>query len=156
MRLPIVLLAALQWGLLAAAAFAAAGDERPDPSIFIPADRVEAAFTRGEPLLEVAPYKVHASRREAPGRAEVHTRDTDIIYVLSGTATLVTGGSVVDGQPTAPEEIRGAAITGGTAHRLTPGEVVVVPAGTPHWFEEVAAPFLYYVVKVTQPEEGAK
>jgi glc operon protein GlcG len=112
---------------------------------------VTAAFAAGKPLLETAHYKVHASRREAPGMAEVHTRDTDIVYVLSGTATLVTGGTVVGGRETAMDEIRGAAIDGGDTRRLAKGDVVVVPNGVPHWFKEVASPFLYYVVKVTAP-----
>lgn len=83
--------------------------------------------------------------------AEVHTRDTDIVYVLSGTATLVTGGTVVGGHETAMDEVRGAAIDGGDTRRLAKGDVVVVPNGVPHWFKEVASPFLYYVVKVTAP-----
>ena len=55
-------------------------------------DRVAAAFAKGIPLIETDDYKIHASRREAPGVAEVHTRDTDIAYVIQGSATLVTGG----------------------------------------------------------------
>jgi hypothetical protein len=54
------------------------------------------------PLLETAGYKIHASRREGPGMAEVHVRDTDIVYVLEGTATVVTGGDVMEGRETAP------------------------------------------------------
>lgn len=113
------------------------------------AARVRAAFAKGEPLVETGAWKIHASRREAPGQAEVHVRDTDLIYVLEGGATFVTGGSVVDGRETAPGEIRGASIAGGETHELAPGDVVVVPNGTPHWFQAVRAPFLYYVVKVT-------
>ena len=116
---------------------------------FIPAARVSAAFENGSPLDETARYKVHASRREAPGMAEVHVRDTDIIYVLDGSATIVTGGAVVAGKMTASDEIRGASIAGGTSQRLSKGDVFVVPNGVPHWFASVDAPFLYYVVKTT-------
>jgi len=91
---------------------------------------------------------VHASRREAAGQAEVHTRDTDIIYVLEGATTFVTGGTVVEGKTTAPDEIRGTAITDGASRRLGKGDVIIVPNGTPHWFKEVDGPVLYYVVKV--------
>jgi hypothetical protein len=55
---------------------------------------VGAAFAKGQPLLEVPGYKVHASRRDAPGVAEVHLWETDVIYVLDGEATFVTGGTV--------------------------------------------------------------
>lgn len=110
---------------------------------------VVAAFAKGAPLIEVNNYKVHASRREAPGMAEVHNLDTDIVYVLEGSATLVTGGTVVDGKTTALNELRGKEISGGETHKLIKGDVIIVPAGTPHWFKEVKAPLLYYVVKVS-------
>jgi mannose-6-phosphate isomerase-like protein (cupin superfamily) len=125
----------------------------PDKQItHIPSARVTAAFSKGEPLLETGSYKVHASLREAPGKAEVHVRDTDIIYVLEGTATVVTGGSVVDGSTTAPDEIRGSSIGGGVEQQLVKGDVFIVPNGVPHWFTRVQAPFRYYVVKATASE----
>jgi glc operon protein GlcG len=108
---------------------------------------VAAAFAKGMPLLETPAYKIHASRRDAPGQAEVHVRDTDIIYVLSGTATFVTGGRIVEPKEIAAGEIRGPRIEGGTVRMLSAGEVVVVPNGTPHWFQAVPGPFTYYVVK---------
>ena len=113
-------------------------------------DQVESAFAKGMPLIEVGDYKIHASRREGPGMAEIHTRDTDIAYVLRGSATLVTGGTAVDVKEIAPEELRGTAIQGGETRQLQVGDVVVIPNGVPHWFKEVQAPFLYYVVKVRQ------
>jgi mannose-6-phosphate isomerase-like protein (cupin superfamily) len=115
-------------------------------------DQVTAAFAKGTPMIEVGDYKVHASRREGPGQVEVHTRDTDIAYVLQGSATLVTGGEAVALKTIGPEEWRGTAIRGGETRRLEPGDVVVIPNGTPHWFRQVQAPFLYYVVKVRQAE----
>ncbi len=117
------------------------------------AAQVSAAFDKGAPLLEVEAYKIHASRREAPGMAEIHEIDTDIIYVLDGAATLVTGGTVKDAKSTAPGEIRGVAIQNGVTRQLVQGDVVVVPNGTPHWFKEVTPPFLYYVVKVASHAE---
>lgn len=122
-----------------------------DAVTFIDSGAVAAAFAKGAPLVEIGAYKVHASRREAPGKAEVHVQDTDIIYVLHGHATFVTGGTMVDGQTTAPDEVRGPRIDGGDTRVLKPGDVIIVPSGTPHWFTDVHAPFLYYVVKVTQP-----
>jgi len=118
-------------------------------------DRVTASFAKGSPLLEVGDYKIHASRRESmPGLAEIHTRDTDIIYVLQGSATLVTGGRAVGARETGPEELRGSAIEGGESREITVGDVVVVPNGTPHWFKQVNGPLLYYVVKVRQASRG--
>ena len=55
---------------------------RPPRSISSTSRRVSAAFVKGEPLIETADYKVHASHRDNAGKAEVHTEDTDILYVL--------------------------------------------------------------------------
>lgn len=118
------------------------------PVTYLEKNTVDAAFARGAPLLEVGKFKIHASRREAPGQAEVHDDETDIIYVTAGAATFVTGGTVVDGKETAPGETRGASIRDGETRRLTKGDVIVVPAGVPHWFQAVDGPLTYYVVKV--------
>lgn len=132
-------------------ALAAAGalDAQPSPVTFFGHAQVEDAFAKGSVLFDRGErYMVHASRRETPGMAEIHTEDADIVYVLDGTATLITGGSAVNPQPTAPGELRGESIHGGEEHRLTKGDVILVPAGTPHWFKTTSKPFLYYVVKV--------
>jgi mannose-6-phosphate isomerase-like protein (cupin superfamily) len=115
---------------------------------YIPADQVKAAFAKGAVLVNNGSYQVHASRREASGQVEVHVKDTDVIYVLEGTTTFVTGGTMVGGQPSAPDEIRGSSVQGGETRTLTKGDVIIVPKGTPHWFKEVSGPVLYYVVKV--------
>jgi hypothetical protein len=146
------------FGFLAAAGLLAlplanAGAQSSDAGVaLLDHDLVKAAFAKGKPLVEVVDYKIHASRREGPGMAEIHTRDTDIAYVLQGSATLVTGGSAVAVKAIGPEEFRGTAIQGGETRQLTVGDVVVIPNGVPHWFKEVKAPFLYYVVKVRQDD----
>ena len=120
------------------------------PVRFFPAKEVDDAFAKGSVLLDGRDgnYMVHASRREKPGLVEIHNRDADVIHVLDGKATFVTGGKIVDAREIAPDEIRGASVEGGQITQLAKGDVIVVPAGTPHWFKEVEGPFLYYVVKV--------
>jgi glc operon protein GlcG len=121
------------------------------PVTYFDKDVVAAAFARGAVLFDGSGnrnYMIHTSRREKPGMAEVHTQDTDLIYVTEGTCTFVTGGTVVDGKKIAANEIRGASIRNGETRKLTKGDVIIVPAGVPHWFQEVKAPFTYYVVKV--------
>ncbi len=114
-----------------------------------PAAKVADAFAAGSPILEVDAFKIHASRRDAPGKSEIHVVDTDIFYVLDGAATFVTGGELIGGETTAPNEIRGSGIAGGSSQRLAKGDLVIIPRGTPHWFKEVSPPFVYYTVKVT-------
>jgi glc operon protein GlcG len=113
--------------------------------------KVDAAFAKDAILLDGSDgrnYMVHASRREKPGQAEIHTKDTDVIYVLDGTATFVTGGEAVDSKEIAANELRGSSIRNGQTRQIAKGDVIVVPNGIPHQFLEVTNPFLYYVVKV--------
>jgi len=130
-----------------AAATSSAKSDAPKVTYFTAA-QVTKSFEKGMPLLEIANYKVHASHREGPGVVEVHTRDTDIIYMLDGTATLVTGGAVIDGKNIEPEEIRGKDVKGGETRQIAKGDVIIIPNGVPHWFKEVKGPINYYVVKV--------
>lgn len=139
--------------LIAEAAAPAVADPaaigRVEPKRFS-ADEVVAAFAAGRPLVENASFKVHASRRERPGEAEIHTLDTDVMYVLEGEAVVVLGGTVVEPRTVTPTELRGRSIEGGEAHALRRGDVLVIPAGTPHWFRDVVqGPVLYYTVKST-------
>lgn len=132
----------------AALAQASNGNAAPAQVWFMESSKVQQAFAMGQPLVETEAYKVHASHRDGAGKAEVHEGETDIIYVLSGTATFVTGGTVVEPQVTGAGEIRGNAIQGGETRKLVKGDVVIVPRGVPHWFKTVDGPFNYYVVKV--------
>jgi len=131
-----------------AMAGARAFESDPPPVTYFPADEVKASFAKGSVLFDHSDkYMVHASRREQPGMAEIHTKDADIVYVLEGTATVVTNGTAVNVKPIATDEFRGERIEGGDARQLAKGDVMIIPAGVPHWFKEVSNPFLYYVVK---------
>src|SRR5438094_1266889 len=116
---------------------------------FIDPKNVSAAFAKGMPLLETAGYKVHASRRVEPGQAEIHTLDTDVIYVVDGSATLVTGGQARDRKEIGPNELRGTKIEGGQEHHITKGEVIIIPSGVPHQFTAVTGELHYFVCKPT-------
>ena len=131
-----------------AMAGARAFESGPPPVSYFPKDQVKAAFAKGSVLFDHSDkYMVHASRREQSGMSEIHTKDADIVYVLDGTATLVTGGTAVNSKPIAADEFRGEKIDGGETQLLSKGDVIIIPAGVPHWFKKVTNPFLYYVVK---------
>jgi mannose-6-phosphate isomerase-like protein (cupin superfamily) len=90
------------------------------------------------------------AHREATGSSEVHEHEADIFVVESGEATIITGGKVVNPQTQKPGEIRGSSITGGERHALATGDIIHIPAGTPHQLLiEKGKPFTYFVVKVT-------
>ncbi len=120
------------------------------PVLFFDAKQVSTSFSTGAVLLDGSDrhYMVHTSRRDKPGLAEIHALDTDIIYVMQGSATLVTGGAAIDAKQTEPNEIRGSRIEGGLTQRLSKGDVIIVPNNTPHWFKEVNGEFLYYTIKI--------
>jgi quercetin dioxygenase-like cupin family protein len=142
----------LLFAVLAAAVvgIAIADETKPTGVVVIDHEKVSAALAKGGPLLETNNFKVQAGHRVAPGGAEIHEKDTDIFYILEGSATFITGGTAVEPKTTAPGEIRGKEITGGEEHHLAKGDVIVIPNGVPHWFKEVNGTFVYYVVKVSK------
>jgi glc operon protein GlcG len=121
----------------------------------VPATQVAKAFgegTTGGTLISAPHYRVAASRRDAAGEGEVHVTDTDIFYVLEGSATVITGGALVGSHEIAPGELRGSSIEGGTAHHVSKGDVFTIPSGVPHWFKSVDTPFHYYVIKAVDQD----
>lgn len=107
--------------------------------------------TKGGALVTAPDFLVEIMKRTGPGQVEVHEKETDTFYVLDGAATFVTGGTMVGGKVTAPNQQRGTDIRGGDVHHLSKGDVIAIPAGIPHWFKEVQQPFTYYVVKIIKP-----
>jgi len=88
--------------------------------------------TASETLKEYPQHFAMLLFRSRSGEAEVHERLADLFVVLSGTATLVTGGVVAGARTVAPGETRGTSIEGGVRQTLRAGDVAHVPAGTPH------------------------
>lgn len=142
---PAALLCALSAGAAKQPQTPAAGAAQP--VVYLGHEKVAAAFVKGGAMNEGDHYKVMAGRHDGPGGAEVHTVDTDVFYVLEGTATFITGGTVKDSHSTGANEVRGSAIEGGQTHHLQKGDVIIIPKGVPHWFQETTPGFLYFVVK---------
>jgi mannose-6-phosphate isomerase-like protein (cupin superfamily) len=122
-------------------------DRSAEVKLFQPSE-VAASFDKSGTLVQGTSYNVIAAKRVEPGEAEVHTRFTDVFYIVEGTATIVVGGQLAGQKSTDPDELRGTSIQGGQAHQLTAGSVVIIPAGIPHWINSVSPPFHYFVVKV--------
>jgi mannose-6-phosphate isomerase-like protein (cupin superfamily) len=64
----------------------------------------------------------------------LHKTKTDVIVIEQGSATLVFGGTIPDARTTQANELRGKSIQHGESRKLTPGDIVRIPAGTPHQF----------------------
>ena len=118
---------------------------------YVDHDKVATAIANGGALANGPDFAVSIGRRTAPGQVEVHDKETDTVYVLDGEATFVTGGTMVGGSVSRPNQHLGTDVQGGQTHHLTKGDVVTVPAGIPHWFKEVSKPITYYLVKISKP-----
>jgi mannose-6-phosphate isomerase-like protein (cupin superfamily) len=87
--------------------------------------------------------------READGSPELHETQVDVMFVQSGSATLVVGGTLLNAETVAPHEKRNGTIQGGTRQKLSTGDVVRVPARTPHQLLlDGAHEITYFVVKI--------
>jgi len=122
-----------------------------DPVTYMDHAAVEKAMVKGGNIAKGADHNVAANHRDKAGEVEVHDKETDIFYVTDGEATLVTGGTMVGGRDTGPGQHRGTDVKGGETRHLSKGDVVVIPAGVPHWFKEVPKAVSYLTVKVLKP-----
>ena len=88
--------------------------------------------------------------REIGGDANLHpVNTTEIYYMLKGYATLVTGGELIDAYA-APEpsiSLRGRGIEGGVSRRVVPGDVIIIPGHTPHWWSELETDIEYLIFR---------
>ena len=135
--------AGIVFGLIAAAH--APAQTPPDPTGFANAAEVRAVVAQiahdikpsedmvYHPLLSAAPYTVAVEYWVRPKQAAAHLTEAELLYVLEGSGTLVSGGTMPDAHHWYGET-NGGAISGGTTRPLKPGDVVLVPEGVPHWF----------------------
>jgi mannose-6-phosphate isomerase-like protein (cupin superfamily) len=135
--------AALVLGTLIVSAALLGAAAEPAPVTYADHDKV----LKGGSLLTTPDYTVSVLTRNMAGQVEIHETETDIFYIMEGDATFVTGGMIIGGKQSRPNEWRGSDIKGGEVHRLTKGDVIVIPAGTPHWFKEVPSSIKYFTVK---------
>ena len=118
---------------------------------YVPAEKVAAAFAAGGRLGAGSDFSASGARRTGPGQVEIHDKETDIFYIVDGEATFVTGGKMIGGKESRPNQHLGTDIEGGTVHQLKKGDFIVIPAGVPHCFKEVPKAVNYYMVKVVKP-----
>ena len=138
--------------LLMSAVLLVALPQAASKATYVDHDKVATAIASGGPALATGQdYSISIGKRTAAGQVEVHDKETDTFYVLEGDATFITGGTMIGGRVSRPNQQIGTEIQGGEVHHLAKGDVIVIPAGTPHWFKEVPKPFTYYMVKIIRP-----
>ena len=95
--------------------------------------------------------KFMVAHREGSGLAEWHEKEADVMYISAGTVTMVYGGTIVDSKTTAPGEMRGPSIQGGTEVTLGAGDVLHIPAKVPHQMKlDAGKQVTYFVTKVVE------
>jgi mannose-6-phosphate isomerase-like protein (cupin superfamily) len=111
--------------------------------------KMNAQKSAAQPMATFDTHLIQLSYREASGEAEIHEQMNDIFVVQSGEATITIGGKVVNGKTTAAGEIRGTAIADGQTKPIGQGDVLHIPAGTPHQLIlKAGQKFTYLVIKV--------
>jgi len=134
--------------ILAMAMLVAPGIAAAEDVVYFDNKKVSESFAKATTLFRQDNYRIVTGRRVVPGQVEIHTLDTDLIYVVRGNATLITGGTPIDPHDTAPNEIRARSSQGGETHLLAKGDVIIIPKGIPHWFKAVSGTFDYLTIKV--------
>jgi mannose-6-phosphate isomerase-like protein (cupin superfamily) len=115
---------------------------------YIGHDKVAEVMSKGGPIVSDPGLVVLAQRREA-GPVEYHDHTNHVFVMVEGEATLVVGGTMVDPKRTAADQMRAPSLQGGTTYHMTKGDVITIPAKTPHWFKEVPTKTVaYYAVNI--------
>lgn len=91
-------------------------------------------------------YRVSLVKREKPAGALAHPGNTELLYIVEGSGAVVTGGTLVPAANGKP-----ASIANGVTQKIVKGDVVIVPAGSAHWFSVVDAPITYLEVRWLAP-----
>ena len=125
-------------------------DGVPTVVTYVPNSKVTEVMTKGGEIVNDKGLIILANRRGA-GEVEVHDKTNHIFIIVEGEATFVTGGTLVGAKNTAPGQIRAASLNGGQTHQLKKGDVITVPAKTPHWWKEVSTKTIAYYAINTEP-----
>jgi mannose-6-phosphate isomerase-like protein (cupin superfamily) len=96
------------------------------------ADRKGDAPVTAEPILLLAPYRAQLEYRPVSGPAAVHEKDAELMVVLDGTGNILTGGKLVDEKRVNANNLSGPSIADGTPHNVVKGDMILIPANTPH------------------------
>lgn len=103
------------------------------------------SHTSGKGIYNVDVHSRESGKAACKPEGCSHRGYTAVVYVVSGAATLVVAGTA---KATAPDKFGGQSIQGGESHRISKGDVFIMPPDTLHWYENVEAPFRYLEVPV--------
>ena len=102
---------------------------------------------------KVGVYGVFRPKASVQDAVRHDTTVSEIYYMLEGSATLVTGGTLVDERSsgTSPNtkrpNFRGSRIEGGVSRRVVPGDVIIIPGRVPHWWSNLDGDIQYLIYR---------
>jgi mannose-6-phosphate isomerase-like protein (cupin superfamily) len=115
------------------------------------APKAQPSGSSGSTLGDYGSHKIQLSVRSTSGGAEIHAHYDDVFVVQQGHATLTTGGSIIDSKTDSDGETKGSGISDGHTQEISAGDVVNIPAGTPHQLKIASGTlFSTIVVKVRE------
>ena len=115
------------------------------------AQKLDAQKVASEVIATEGNRRFMVAHREGSGLAEWHEKEADVMFISAGNVTMVYGGTIDDSKTTAPGEMRGPSIRGGTEVSLGPGDVLHIPAKIPHQMKLApGAKVTYFVTKVVE------
>jgi mannose-6-phosphate isomerase-like protein (cupin superfamily) len=104
-----------------------------------------------QPIVQLAPYNASLEYRAQVSTAAVHEREAELFYVIEGSATMVTGGKLVNQGRSNPENLSGTGVEGGTSRHVAKGDFIFVPENTPHWFSAIDGTLILMSLHVPRP-----
>ena len=135
-----------------------AADESSLPAVYKSAAELMATLAKNaqaksdqatSPIVNEDHYRINIVRRGAAGTAMAHAtgpaKGSELHYIIDGAATVVTGGTLV--RPAGANGPGNVTIAGGESRRVTKGDVIFIPAGTPHWYKDVEGSVTYLEVR---------
>ena len=114
-------------------------------------ERKEGQANVTERIFHLAPYNANLEYRASVGPAAVHEHEAEVFYVIDGSATMVTGGKLVNESRTNPENLSGTAIEGGASRTVAKGDFIIVPENTPHWISAINGTVVFMTLHVPRP-----
>ena len=94
--------------------------------------KLGATHSANQQVINEKTHNALVFHRDGTGESEIHVKFSDFMVVLSGEGEIQVGGKLIEGKATAPGEIRGNALEGGTMYKIAKGDVLYIPANTPH------------------------
>jgi mannose-6-phosphate isomerase-like protein (cupin superfamily) len=119
-------------------------------------ERKEGQVMVAEHILTLAPYTSNLEYRPIDGAVAVHEKEAELVYVIDGGGSLITGGKMVGEKRTNDANLSGTSIDGGATQIIGKGDFAIIPEGTPHQFKPSNGALVLMTLHVTRPVGGAQ